>query len=121
VTSSVEVRAQIVELLRRDLIGPLPADVAQGDADLQHERLHEQPSWWYLTGYLAPIEDLTDERLVSDAEIQEEAETEVGHLIEDEGEEVAGSSAADDMRPWATASGSPSRSRLARPSLPRSR
>jgi hypothetical protein len=99
VTSSVEVRARIVELLRRDLIGPLPAGVAQRDADLQHERLREQPSWWYLTGYLAPIEDLGDERLVSDAEIQEEAETEVGDLIEDEGEEVVGSSAADDNQP----------------------
>jgi hypothetical protein len=99
VTNSVEVRARIVELLRRDLIGPLPAGVAQGDADLQHERLREQPSWWYLTGYLAPIEDLGDERLVSDAEIQEEAETEVGDLVEDEAEEVAGSSAADDNQP----------------------
>ena len=36
---------------------------------------------------------------MSDAEIQEEAETEIGDLIEDEGEEVAGSSAADDDQP----------------------
>lgn len=97
-TSSVEVRAQIVETVRRDLIGPLPVDVAPGDADLQRERLSaiDQPSWLYLTGYIAPIQNLGDERLVNDAEIQEEAETEVGDLVEDEGEEIAGGDAADD-------------------------
>jgi hypothetical protein len=62
VTSSVEVRARIVETVRRDLIGPLPEDIEPADADLQRERLREQPSWWYLTGYSAPIEDLRDER-----------------------------------------------------------
>jgi hypothetical protein len=69
------------------------------DADLQRERLREQPSWWYLTGYIAPIQDLGDERLLSDAEIQEETETEVGDLVEDEGEEIAGGGAADDDSP----------------------
>ena len=62
-TSSVEVRGQIVDMVRRDLIGPLPEDIEPADADLQRERLREQPSWWYLTGYIAPIEDLGDERL----------------------------------------------------------
>jgi hypothetical protein len=99
VTNSVEVRGQIVDMVRRDLIGPLPEDIKPADADLQRERLREQPSWWYLTGYIAPIQDLGDERLLSDAEIQEETETEVGDLIEDEDEEIAGGGAADDDTP----------------------
>jgi hypothetical protein len=94
-----EVRGQIVDMVRRDLIGPLPEDIEPADADLQRERLREQPSWWYLTGYIAPIQDLGDERLLSDAEIQEETETEVGDLVEDEGEEIAGGGAADDDSP----------------------
>jgi hypothetical protein len=99
VTSSVEVRAQIVELVRRDVIGPLPEDIEPRDANLQRERLGEQPSWWYLTGYIAPIEDIRDERLVSDAELQEETETEVGDLIDDDGEETAGRGTTEDDSP----------------------
>ena len=83
---STAARARIVEMVRRDLIGPWPVDIAPGDADLQRERLREQPSWWYLTGYIAPTEDDRDEQLVSDAEIQEETETDVGDLVDDEQE-----------------------------------
>lgn len=46
----VEVRERLLDLLRRDLIGPHP-DV---DADLAREVLNTNPSNWYLTGYLGP-------------------------------------------------------------------
>ena len=51
-TKSVEIRAHIVDVFRRDLIGP-----GEQDADLANERLNENPSRWYLTGFLAPAED----------------------------------------------------------------
>jgi hypothetical protein len=51
-TNSVDVRAQIVNVFRRDLIGP-----GLQDADLAEERLNESPSRWYLAGFLAPAED----------------------------------------------------------------
>ena len=51
-TNSVDIRAHIVDVFRRDLIGP-----GAQDADLAKERLNESPSRWYLTGFLAPAED----------------------------------------------------------------
>jgi len=51
-TSSVEVRRWIVDTFRRDLVGP-----GARDQDLAGERLNENPSRWYLTGFLAPAED----------------------------------------------------------------
>jgi hypothetical protein len=45
-TESVEIRAHIVDVFRRDLIGP-----GEQDADLANERLNESPSRWYLTGF----------------------------------------------------------------------
>jgi hypothetical protein len=50
-TRSVEIRADLVDALRRDLVGPGPQD-----ADLATERLNDvsPPSRWYLTGFLAP-------------------------------------------------------------------
>src|SRR5438105_15541340 len=50
------VRARLVETLRRDLIGPSPADL-----DIRGERLKENPSRWYLTGFLAPAPDGKDD------------------------------------------------------------
>jgi len=44
------VRGRIVDVFRRDLIGPGPED-----ADLEREVLPENPSRWYLTGFLAPL------------------------------------------------------------------
>lgn len=46
------VRGRLVDVLRRDLIGPGPED-----ADLTREVLRENPSRWYLTGFLAPSPD----------------------------------------------------------------
>jgi hypothetical protein len=51
---SVDVRARIIETFRRDLIGPSPR---REDADLATERLKENPSRWYLAGFLAPADD----------------------------------------------------------------
>lgn len=63
--TSTDVRARLVETLRRDLIGPGPQD-----ADLARERLKEKPSGWYVTGYLAPV----PEPIGPSAEIPEEGE-----------------------------------------------
>jgi len=61
ITSSVNIRARIVDVFRRDLIGPLPERVCPSDADLQRERLsdseNDRPSRWYLAGFLAPADD----------------------------------------------------------------
>jgi len=49
---SVDVRSSIVTTFRRDLVGPgIP------DLDLAKERLNENPSRWYLAGFLAPADD----------------------------------------------------------------
>jgi hypothetical protein len=53
---SAAVRSRLVETLRRDLIGPGPED-----ADIRDEQLNENPSRWYLTGYLAPAPDDKEE------------------------------------------------------------
>src|SRR5260370_10976862 len=74
-TNSVDVRAQIVNVFRRDLIGPGPQD-----ADLAKERLNESPARWYLAGFLAPAEDslsLDGEDDETDPSAQEEMEIDV--------------------------------------------
>lgn len=76
-TSSAAVRASMADKFRRDLVGPLPADVAPEDADLQRERLSEPPSHWYLTGFIAPMADSLHVR-ADDPDAQEEAETAAG-------------------------------------------
>ncbi len=73
-TTSLAVRSQLVETFRRDLVGPGPQD-----ADLARERLDENPSRWYLTGFLAPADDplaldAADETAEDDPSAQEETE-----------------------------------------------
>lgn len=63
--TSTDIRARLVETLRRDLIGPGPQDI-----DLARERLKEKPSGWYVTGYLAPVPEPSG----PSAEIPEEGE-----------------------------------------------
>jgi hypothetical protein len=63
--TSTDVRARLIETLRRDLIGPGPQDV-----DLAREQLKEKPSGWYVTGYLAPVPEPSG----PSAEIPEEGE-----------------------------------------------
>ena len=60
----VEVRAQLTDALRLDLVGPgevLGADGhVLGDAD---EILSERPSIWYLTGFLVPLDADPEQRI----------------------------------------------------------
>jgi hypothetical protein len=51
-SGAAAIRGQLVDTLRRDLIGPGP-----DDADIARERLKNNPSRWYLTGFLAPALD----------------------------------------------------------------
>lgn len=57
-TTSVEVRSQLVESLKLDLVGPWPGH------PFERELIPENPTRWYLTGYLvpedAPVEHKTD-------------------------------------------------------------
>ena len=87
--SAAQIRGRLVDTLRRDLIGPGP-----DDADLFDERLDvkENPSRWYLAGYLAPAPD-------GDGEEAEGLEDPGDPLFgEDEGAdpEAGGGRAADD-------------------------
>ena len=50
--TSLEVRSSIVQTFRGNLVGPAPQDL-----DLARERLNENPSRWYLTGFLAPADE----------------------------------------------------------------
>lgn len=52
-TGSPGIRAKLIELLRRDLIGPHP-DL---DTDLAREVLREKPSRWYVGGFIVPAQD----------------------------------------------------------------
>ena len=94
-TNSVDIRAHIVDVFRRDLIGP-----GAQDADLANERLNESPSRWYLTGFLAPAEDalgLDGRDDESDPSAQEEMEIDV----EEPDADGAGGAAADNEEPEA--------------------
>ena len=74
-TTSVEVRGEIVTKLRRDLVGPSPG---ADEADIAAETLEAVPSRWYLAGFLAPEQALPandaaeDEERETDAEAQED-------------------------------------------------
>src|SRR5271157_3293750 len=87
--SAVSIRERLVDVLRRDLIGPGP-----NDADLFDERLKDTPSRWYLAGFLAPAPN-GDE---GGAEVPDE----VGDPLfgDDEGAdpETGGGRAADDTQ-----------------------
>ena len=87
-TSAAAIRSRLVDTLRRDLIGPGPQD-----ADLAHERLKNNPSRWYLAGFLAPALD-------GIAEGTESVEDEGDPLLTDEASDpetgTGGGRAADD-------------------------
>ena len=94
-TNSVDVRAHIVDVFRRDLIGPGPQD-----ADLANERLNESPARWYLAGFLAPAEDplaLDGDDDESDPSAQEEMEIDV----EEPDADGVGGAATDNEEPEA--------------------
>jgi len=80
----VDVRASIIEKFCRDLIGPSPRPE---DADLATERLKENPSRWYLAGFLAPADDPLAQEGGKDGEeqaaIQDDADAEVAEPADD--------------------------------------
>src|ERR1017187_9794470 len=93
-TTSVEIRANLVDTFRRDLVGPHPTK----DRDLARERLNESPSRWYLTGFLAPVDDplsVAGEPADVDPAIQEEMEIDV----EEPDVDGAGGAAGDTEEP----------------------
>ena len=57
VTDSASVRDHLVTALRLDLVGPRP-----DNKTLQHERLPQAPSRWYLTGFLVPSDAPQEQR-----------------------------------------------------------
>jgi hypothetical protein len=66
----VEVRSQLVEALRLDLVGP------DNGSDLEAEVLTQAPSRWYLAGFLVPLE--ADPAQKSDDTSQDEFDFEGG-------------------------------------------
>jgi hypothetical protein len=92
---SINVRSSIVESFRRDLIGPSPS---AEDADLATERLNENPSRWYLAGFLAPADDdmsMNAPEENDDPSAQEERENQAD-LVDQAG---AGGAAGDQDQP----------------------
>ncbi len=104
--TSAAVRTGILDMVRRDLIGPLPAAIAPGDADLAEERLERAPSHWYLTGFIAPALGPRSAAAAApdDPAIQEESEA-LGGLFEsdDLGGDANAPPAEDDPPPEAPA------------------
>src|SRR5258707_14061359 len=97
VLQSLDVRASIIDKFRRDLIGPSPW---REDADLATERLNENPSRWYLAGFLAPADDPLTQDGPQDREddpsVQEEMETDVEEPVDDGAGGAAGDAEAPD-------------------------
>jgi hypothetical protein len=65
-TTTAKVRAQLVDALKLDLVGPWPGH------PFATELLPENPTRWYLTGYLVPESAPIEQR--SDAEAKEEVD-----------------------------------------------
>lgn len=94
-TTSKEARDRLVNLLRRDLIGPHP-DL---DPDLAREVLTgSAPSTWYLTGYLAPHKDAPQIDLPQETADDEAGEAGLEDLrgTEDVGQDASASGREDD-------------------------
>jgi hypothetical protein len=87
-TSAAAIRGRLVDTLRRDLIGPGPAD-----ADLARERLKNNPSRWYLAGFLAPALDGSSEGTES---VEDEGDPLLGDEASDPETGTGGGRAADD-------------------------
>jgi hypothetical protein len=82
-TAAVNVRAKLVDLIRRDLIGPHP----NLDPDLAREVLQdEKPSRWYVGGFIVPVYD----GVASAAKDEDKEEA-----AEDAGDDLLGSETLD--------------------------
>ena len=77
IQDSAAVRHYLTDALRLDLIGPRIQDTA-----LQHERLPQAPSRWYLTGFLVPS-NAPDEQRAQDNEEELDEPTEPVHGSDD--------------------------------------
>ena len=95
---SVDVRSSIVNTFRRDLVGPGPQD-----ADLARERLNENPSRWYLTGFLAPADDPLAQKGARGAEDDPSTQEEMETDVEEPDDTGAGGAAGDTEPPEAPA------------------
>ncbi|MDI3469871.1 MAG: Helicase, C-terminal [Pseudolabrys sp.] len=95
-TRSVDIRAKLVDVFRRDLVGPGPQD-----ADLATERLSENPSRWYLTGFLAPADDPLTQSGPDEDEENPSAQEEMEIDVEEPADEGAGGAAGDAETPEA--------------------
>ncbi|MCP3993781.1 MAG: helicase, partial [bacterium] len=65
-TTSAQVRTQLIDALRLDLVGPCPAE--PGHARYRDEILPIAPSKWYLTGFLVPYEAPVEQRSDDDGD-----------------------------------------------------
>ena len=79
IADSAAARSYLTDALRLDLIGPRAQDTA-----LQHERLPQAPSRWYLTGFLVPT-DAPDEQRAQDNEEEFDEPSEPFHGSDDSG------------------------------------
>lgn len=79
----VEVRTQLTDTLRLDLVGPGEVLGAEGEAlGDAHEILPQRPSTWYLTGFLVPLD--ADPEQKTDAQSTDELdEASDAHGLED--------------------------------------
>ena len=77
IRDSAAARHYLTDALRLDLIGPRTQDAA-----LQHERLPQAPSRWYLTGFLVPT-NAPDEQRAHDNEEELDEPTEPFHGSDD--------------------------------------
>jgi hypothetical protein len=93
---SVNVRYSIIEKFRRDLVGPGLQDV-----DLARERLNENPSRWYLTGFLAPADEPLTQDKVRGAENDPSTQEEMEIDVEEPDVAGAGGAAGDTEAPEA--------------------
>jgi hypothetical protein len=75
-TTSFEIRSQLVDTLRLDLIGP----DAITNLGIRDEVLAQAPSRWYLTGFLVPLDAGEEQRAEegSDDDLDEVSEADGG-------------------------------------------
>ncbi|ELR96530.1 DISARM system helicase DrmA [Gloeocapsa sp. PCC 73106] len=73
-TTSADVRLQLVEALQNDLVGPGP-----NDRQYAREKLTQSPSKWYLTGFLAPFGIHPD--LKSDDTVSEQIDVQTSKVL----------------------------------------
>jgi hypothetical protein len=93
-TTPVDIRSGLIDIFRRDLVGP-----GLQDGDIAKERLNENPSRWYLTGFLAPAEDPLAQGGPPTSEEDPSVQNELELDSEEPADEGAGGAAGDDETP----------------------